>query len=313
MSSSLTRSPPPGEPLPTPLTAAAPRQLQGLALLAAALLVSTGAPLARWAAPMPPLAIAALRTAVAGVVLCLVGARELRQLAALSRADRLRVVAAGLLLAAHFGTWIASLSWTSTAASVALVSTAPAFAALLAGVNGDSVARREWLGILVAALGCAVLAGGDWQAGGRALVGDALALAGAVSAAGYLVIGRQLRGAVAMTPYLGAVNLVAALALLAACLATGAAIAPPTTAAWIAVGLAGAITSAGGHTLLNAVARILPTHLVALASLGEIIGSTLIAWAAFGEVPPWHGAIGGAIVVLGIGVGFIRRAPGPPR
>jgi drug/metabolite transporter (DMT)-like permease len=292
------------------------RRRQGLALLAAALLVSTGAPLARWAAPMPSLAIAALRTAVAGVVLCALSARpgpgSLRQLASLSPADRWRVLAAGLLLAAHFATWIASLSWTSTAASVALVSTSPAFAALLAGVNGDRVTRREWLGILVAALGCAVLAGGDWRAGGRALVGDALALLGAVSAAGYLVLGRQLRGAVPMTPYLGVVNLIAALALLVACLATGTSVAPPTAAAWLAVLLAGAVTSAGGHTLLNAVVRILPTHLVALAALGETIGSSLIVWAAFGEVPPWHGALGGAIVVVGIGVGFVRPAPSPP-
>lgn len=287
------------------------RGTQGVALAAAALLVSTGAPLARWAAPLPSLAISALRTLVAGLVLGGIGAGELRQLGRLSRGERVRVVASGLLLAAHFGTWIASLSFTSTAASVALVSTSPAFCALAAGMNRDVVARREWLGIGVAAVGCAVLAGGDWHAGGRALLGDALALAGAIAGAAYLVIGRQLRGAVAMTPYLAAVNLIAAAALCAGCALTATPVWPPTTQAWIAVILAGAVTSAGGHTLLNAVVRILPTHLVALAALGETIGSSLIAWAAFGEVPPWHGAIGAVLVVLGIGVGFVRRAPAP--
>jgi drug/metabolite transporter (DMT)-like permease len=287
-----------------------------LALAAAALAVSTGAPLARWAAPTPALAISALRTAFAGVVLCLAGARQLHQLARLGARDRLRVVAAGLLLALHFGTWIASLSLTSTAASVALVSTSPAFAALLAGVNRDVVTRREWIGIAIAALGCAVVAGGDWRAGelagsltgGRALLGDALALAGAVSGAAYLVIGRQLRAAVPMTPYLGVVNLVASAALLGACALTATPIAPASGHAWLAVALAGCFTSAGGHTLLNAVVRILPTHLVALAALGETIGSSLIAWAAFGEVPPWHGALGGVIVIAGIGLGFVRKA-----
>lgn len=298
---------------PNPPSATAGRGTQGLALLLAALLVSTGAPLARLAAPMPSLAISALRTAVAGVVLALLGARELHHLARLSAADRWRVVASGLLLAAHFGTWIASLSFTSTAASVALVSTSPAFAALLAGMNRDVVTRREWSGILIAAAGCAVLAGGDWRAGGSALLGDALALVGAITGAAYLAIGRQLRGAVPMTPYLAAVNLIAAAALLLACALTATPIAPPTTAALIAVLLAGAVTSAGGHTLLNAVVRILPTHLVALAALGETVGSSLIAWAAFGEVPPWHGAIGALIVVAGIGVGFIRKAPPAPQ
>jgi len=42
--------------------------------------------------------------------------------------------------------------------------------------------------------------------------------------------------------------------------------------------------------------------------LGEPIGSSLITWAAFGEQPPIHAAIGGAIVLAGIAIGFIRRA-----
>jgi drug/metabolite transporter (DMT)-like permease len=283
------------------------RSLQGFALVAAAVLVSTGAPLARWAAPTPALAIAALRTGFAGVVLCLIGFRELRRMTSMPRADWARVVGAGLLLAGHFGTWIASLSHTSTAASVALVSTSPAFAAIFARFNRDVVTHREWIGIAIAAAGCTVLAGGDWSGGDRALLGDGLALAGALCAAGYLAIGRQLRRRVPMTPYLGLVNLIAACALLIVCVASGTEVRPATNQALIAVALAGIVTSAGGHTLLNAVVRILPTHLVALAALGETIGASLLTWAAFGEVPPWHGIIGGGIVVLGIGVGFVAR------
>jgi drug/metabolite transporter (DMT)-like permease len=284
---------------------------QWVALSAAALAVSTGAPLARWAAPAPALAIAALRTGVAGVVLCGIGARELGRLATLSWPDRARIAAAGILLGAHFGTWIASLAFTSTAASVALVSTSPAFAALLAGVNRDVVTRRQWLGIAIAAAGCAVLAGGDWSLGGNALLGDALALIGAVSAAGYLVIGRTLRTTVPMTPYLGVVNLIAAATLLLVCAATKTAVLPLPAHSLIAIALAGIVTSAGGHTLLNWVVRILPTHLVALAALGETVGASLISWAAFAEVPPWHGIIGGAIVIAGIAVGFVVVSTAP--
>lgn len=303
---------------PSSSAAAPPRRgLQGLALAAAALAVSTGAPLARWAAPTPALAIAALRTGLAGLVLTLAGARQLPALARLAPRHRLRVLGAGLLLGAHFGTWIASLSFTSTAASVALVSTSPAFAALLARANGDVVTRREWLGIAVAALGCLVLAAGAYASGGgeltssRALLGDLLALAGAACGAAYLVLGRQLRAAVPMTPYLGVVNLVAAAGLAAAAALTATPLLPSSTQAWLAVLLLGCFTSAGGHTLLNVVVRVLPTHVVALAALGETLGSSLIAWAAFGEVPPWHAALGGGIVVLGIGVGFVRKARAP--
>jgi drug/metabolite transporter (DMT)-like permease len=59
--------------------------------------------------------------------------------------------------------------------------------------------------------------------------------------------------------------------------------------------------------LLNAAVRVTPTHLVALAILGEPIGSSMITWVAFGEEPPIHAAFGGAIVIAGIAVGFVRK------
>src|SRR5512132_3693562 len=54
---------------------------------------------------------------------------------------------AGLLLAAHFGTWIPSLDYTSVTSFIALVSTQPIWAALLARLAGFPVPGRVWLGI----------------------------------------------------------------------------------------------------------------------------------------------------------------------
>jgi drug/metabolite transporter (DMT)-like permease len=67
------------------------------------------------------------------------------------------------------------------------------------------------------------------------------------------------------------------------------------------------VASLIGHSLLNAAVRVTPTHLVALAVLGEPIGASLITWAAFGEQPPLHAVLGGAVVLAGIAVGFVRR------
>lgn len=277
-----------------------------LRLLAAIACISTGAPWARWAAPAAPLAIATLRVGMASVLLFAAGARELRRLRDLPGRDRGLVVLSGVLLGVHFGSWIASLSFTSTAASVALVATNPIFAALFGMLLGDRVARREWLGIAIAGAGCAVLAGGDWSAGGDALIGDGLALVGAASAAAYLVVGRRLRASVPLLPYLGAVNLIAALGLATAAIATGSFAALPPHA-FLACAGAALVASFIGHSLLNAAVRVTPTHLVALAILGEPIGSSLITWVAFGEQPPIHAVLGGAIVLGGIAVGFVKR------
>jgi drug/metabolite transporter (DMT)-like permease len=278
-----------------------------LRLLLAILCVSTGAPFARWAAPAPPLAIAALRVGTASLILFAVGWREVRALAALPARDRRLVLLSGAFLGLHFGSWIASLSFTSTAASVAIVATSPMFAALFGTLLGDRVNRREIGGIAIAAAGCAVLAGGDWRAGGDALIGDGLALFGAACAAGYFVVGRRLRDAVPLLPYLGCVNAVAAVGLACAAVATGVRFEAVPGQTYLACACAALVASFIGHSLLNAAVRVTPTHLVALAILGEPIGSSLITWVAFGEQPPVHAAFGGAIVIAGIAVGFVRK------
>jgi drug/metabolite transporter (DMT)-like permease len=303
--------------VPSAVPRALPPRRIPFTLVLAVCAVSTGAPFARWAAPAPPIAVAALRVAFAAVLLLGAGRRDLGGLAKIPPRDRPLVVLSGVLLGVHFGAWIASLSFTSTAASVALVSTSPIFAALFGTLLGDRVARRELAGIAIAGAGCAVLAGGDWRAGGDALIGDGLALFGAATGAAYLVIGRRLRSAVPLLPYLGAVNAIAAVGLGAVAIGRGVPLGALPAQCYLACGCAALFASFIGHSLLNAAVRVTPTHLVALAVLGEPIGSSLITWIAQGERPPVHAVLGGAVVLAGIAVGFVRRQasaetePGP--
>jgi drug/metabolite transporter (DMT)-like permease len=273
-------------------------------LVLAIVAISTGAPFVRWAHPAPALAIGTLRVGGAALLLFAAGRKDIRALRDVPRGELKWIALSGALLAVHFGTWIASLSFTSTAASVALVCTNPVFAALFGSLLGDRVTRREGAGIAIAAGGCAVLAGGDWQAGGSALAGDGLALVGAASAAGYFVIGRRLRASVPLLPYLGTVNAIAAIALVVAAVATGARLDALPAHSYLACAGAALVASFIGHSLLNAAVRTTPAHLVALAVLGEPIGASLITWAAFSEQPPIHAVAGGAIVLAGIAVGF---------
>jgi drug/metabolite transporter (DMT)-like permease len=280
------------------------------ALVLAILALATSAPLIRWADPAGAMTVAAGRVAFAAILLGIVAASRdglLAPIRALPPAERGLVVVAGLLLGTHFGVWITSLYFTSTAASVALVAMNPVFAALFGAMVGDRVARREWFGIAIAAAGCATLAGGDWNAGGDALVGDGLALLGAATAAGYLVVGRRLRTSMPLFTYLALVNAVAGAALLVVAVTVGARFVGLPWWSWTAIALSAIVPSLLGHTLLNHAVRRTPTHLVALAILGEPVGASLMTWAFFAEAPPAHAALGGAIVLTGIALGFAGR------
>ena len=99
---------------------ARPSRADFLLIAVGVLGVSTSAPLIK-AAAAPTLAIAFWRNAMAsGVVLPYAAARHRAELRDLNGREWRLSVLAGAFLAAHFATWIPSLSFTSVASSVAL-------------------------------------------------------------------------------------------------------------------------------------------------------------------------------------------------
>src|SRR4051794_36821420 len=113
------------------------RVTDGLLLVTAIVAVSTSAPLVREAAA-PALCLAFWRTALGATA---TAPFAYRQHVALGHRERRLIVIAGALLAAHFACWIGSLSYTSVASAVTLVSTQPAWAALF---SPQPVHRRVW-------------------------------------------------------------------------------------------------------------------------------------------------------------------------
>ena len=101
--------------------------------------------------------------------------------------------ASGVALGGYFGFWIFSLSFTSVAAGVVLVSAQSVFVAVLAYlVFGERTTPVSFAGILVALAGTAVIAA-DRTVGSAALSGNVLVLVGAVTVGIYVLTGRSSR------------------------------------------------------------------------------------------------------------------------
>lgn len=219
--------------------------------------------------------------------------------------------AAGVLLAAHFAAWIASVGYTSVAASVALVATQPVWVALFAlAALGERPRPRQWVGIGVAVVGAGVIGWGDLGGGPRPLLGDALALAGAVLVAGYYVMGRKLRQEIGVWPYVGVVYGAATLTLLLVLLAADVPIVQGHGRTDWLVFLALALGPMMiGHTGQNYALGFLPAYAVNLTLLGEPVGATALAWLLPGiaETPPAEALAGGVLILGGILLGLRRR------
>lgn len=273
--------------------------------------MSIAGPLVRFSSA-PALVIAAWRLtfSVALIALVLAFRPGAWQGVRLSGREWLQATVAGLLLAAHFWSWIASLDMTTVASSVVLVSTQPIFvAALSTMLLHEPATRRQWTGILIAVAGAFVIGWGDFGHGRTALLGDGLAVAGAIFVSGYYIIGRHLRQRLDLWLYIAIVYGVAAAAfLLLIALHPEVALAPWPARDWLIFLALAAGPMMLGHTGMNYALRYVRAHVANLALLGEPVGATIIAWLLLSEVPGPQTFLGAALILAGVVLGVSRRA-----
>ena len=280
-------------------------------LIIAVLATTYAGPVVRLATA-PALAIAFWRLTMVLPVTGLLAAREPR---APVRQSALLMVLSGVLLATHFWTWIASLRFTSVASSVVLVSLKPIFVWGIAALWLDEhPSPRERWGILLAVLGAIAIGAGDAHLSFGHLTGDLLALAGAVTAAGYYAIGRRVRATVGVWSYATLVYGVAAIVLGLFALAVHAPLVGHRPSDWLVMASLAAGPMLVGHTGMNYALKHFRATTVNVAALGEPVGAALIAWLvpAIGEKPPLTAIVGGAVVLLGIGLALSGREQTAP-
>ena len=272
--------------------------------------ISTSAPLIA-ATAAPALAIAFWRNAFGTLAIAPFAFAHRGEMAQLDRREWRLMAASGALLAAHFATWVPSLTYTSVASSTALVATQPVWAALIARASGQDVPPRAWLGMAVAFVGVLVLTGIDLTLSTRAVVGDLLALAGAVFAAAYVTVGSRVRQTVTTTTYTFVCYGVCSLLLLAGCAAGRVQLSGFDRTTWLQLLALTAGAQLLGHSLINVALQTSSPTVVSLAILFEMPGAALIAALWLGQRPPW-GIVPAALLLLAgvaIVVSSARRTP----
>lgn len=247
------------------------------------------------------MSIAMWRNALAALVIvpyALVTHRA--ELRSLPRRDALVCVGAGLVLAAHFATWVPSISYTTVASAAALVATQPVWATLIARFRGEHVGRAGWAGIVVAVIGAGVLSGVDFGVSGRAVWGDVLAITGGIGAGAYVAIGGTIRQRVSTTVYTGICYSTAAIALLIVSAVGRQPLTGYRAPTWAAIVALTVGAQLFGHTVLNHVLKTTSPTFVSLSILFEVVGSAVLAGIFFDEWPSVAAIPAAALIVVGI-------------
>ncbi len=290
-----------------------------LVLFLGVLGISSGSILVRLAQgeAMPSLVIAAWRLTLASAVLLpLALTRRRVELTQMSGAAWRLALLSGFMLALHFASWISSLAYTSVASSTVLVTTSPLWVGLMAPfLLGERLSRPLKIGIALAMVGSVLIGVADVVAlvDGRfqfsltqfssqpnPLLGNGLALIGAVAASFYLIIGRRLRPTMSLLSYTAVVYSTAALFLISFALAAGYSLLGYILVAYFVMMLMALFPQLIGHSSYNWALGYLPAAYVAVAVIAEPIGATLLALILFQEIPNWLTLLGSTLLLGGI-------------
>jgi drug/metabolite transporter (DMT)-like permease len=258
----------------------------------------------------PALAIAFWRNAAgAAAMLPVLLTRERATLRGLRVRDLRSSGVAGLFLAAHFAAWLPSLSMTTVAASIALVTTTPVWTTLIARMSGVRLPAQVWWGLALAVVGAALIAGVDFTVSPRAVAGDALALLGAIAAAGYVLAGARARERLATSAYAVACYSTCAVVLVLAALIVDVPLTGFSARDWWLIAAITFVAQLLGHTLFNLVVSSVGPTIVSLAILLEVPGSLIVALVLLDQAPPLL-ALPGMLAVV-VGVALVVRASRP--
>jgi len=257
----------------------------------------------------PSLVIAAYRLAIASIFYISFTRIRLGPILTVYSRSQLKIVLlSGIFLTIHFATWITSLKFTSVASSVVLVQSAPIFVAV-----GSFIVLREkpsklmLLGILIALMGSAIISAHDFSLDKNSLVGNLLAVAGAIGAAGYLLAGRKLRAEIDTFRYVTVVYSVAAILLLIIAMLSKASLVGYSSKTYLLLVAIALIPQVIGHTTVNWALKYFTATAVAVIILGEPIGASILALVILGEPLSAVKIVGGLIILSGVIIAILAE------
>lgn len=216
-------------------------------------------------------------------------------------------IAAGVCLALHFATWITSLTYTSIAASTVLVTTNPIWVGL---INWwwykEKLSKYNIIGIAIALLGGVIIAIADRGVSSNysnPILGDILALLGAVMSSLYIIFGSQAqRQGLGTGNYIAIAYSVAAVCLFPLPFLYQTSYFNYPTSVYFYILLMAVMSQAIGHTSLNWSVRWISPTLISLSLLFEPLVASLVGAIVFQEIPSVNLFLGGLIIILGIAI-----------
>jgi drug/metabolite transporter (DMT)-like permease len=222
------------------------------------------------------------------------------------RSTLLSMAIVGFILAAHFALWITSLTKTSVASSVILVTAHPILVGPLSYYFlKEKLSKINAIGIALSVAGVITLILGNYGLTSftlDSLEGNIFAMLGGVAAGLYILGGRKIRKNVSIFSYALVVYAVGTVTLFILCLIFNAPVYNLSLKDYQIILLMALAAGIFGHTLYNWSLEYIRASVASVFLLGEPIGSSLLAYVipSIHQKPSLYTILGGGVILLGI-------------
>ncbi len=277
------------------------KKMPYFALLIGMVAISTSAILIRWSSS-DPLVIGFYRQIFATLLfLPFLFKDKFKEILALSFNEIAELIVIGILLGSHFGFWISSVKATSVAASVLLATCHIVYVSIIGWVVfGEKLNRKGIIGTILALSGIVILFLGDLAEDPGNFGGNSMAFVSGILAGLYYLGGRKHRKKISLPVYAFIVYLSSAIIMLFVIIVQGLDYRTVSNSEFQLFFIMALVPTLLGHTMQNWALAFLPAYVVSITLLAEPIGSGILAWHFFNEVPSQGVLIGGFIVLIGV-------------
>lgn len=277
------------------------RRMAYFALVIGIFAISTSAILIRWSSSEPLVIGSYRQTFATFLFLPFLLKDKFQEILNLSSREIFELVIIGILLGAHFGFWISSVKATSVAASVLLGTCHIVYVSIIGWVVfGEKLNSRGIIGTVIALAGIIILFWGDLVEDPGNFKGNFLAFISGILAGLYYLGGRKHRRNISLPTYAFVVYLSSAIIMWFVVIIQGLEYKSMPNSELQLFFLMALVPTLLGHTMQNWALAFLPAYVISITLLAEPIGSGLLAWYIFSEVPSLGVLLGGLIVLVGV-------------
>ena len=277
------------------------KRMAYFALVIGIFAISTSAILIRWSSSEPLVIGSYRQTFATFLFLPFLLKDKFQEIINLSSREIFELVIIGILLGAHFGFWISSVKATSVAASVLLGTCHIVYVSIIGWVVfGEKLNSRGIIGTVIALAGIIILFWGDLVEDPGNFKGNFLAFISGILAGLYYLGGRKHRRNISLPTYAFVVYLSSAIIMWFVVIIQELEYKSMPNSELQLFFLMALVPTLLGHTMQNWALAFLPAYVISITLLAEPIGSGLLAWYIFSEVPSLGVLLGGLIVLVGV-------------